>query len=141
MEKKTLTAEQFSKLLPKSNKFVSEDLSPENLAVLNEELAELVARNEAQQLGNTQLKTDFDAKVIELSSATTEVAQLKTKEASLNARIVDLLPYKEQVEKIQSKGKELPKEDAGSRETQNALPANHPNQVALAAFKQQKGIV
>ncbi len=133
MEKPTITAAQMSVLLPQSFKTISESLAPEALNTFTQEVAELQARLDAQATANTTLKKDFD-------DEKAKVTALETDKSNLTNEVNRLKPFEAKVLEIQGKGEGKPKEDVNSRQGENKLPADHPNVVALEAFKAANNI-
>ena len=135
MNKPVITAQQLAALYPTSHKVVSEKLTPEEYATFTDEAAEVNARLDAQESGNKKLNEDLATANAATKKAEDEATLLKADKIKQQAEIDRLKPFENKVLEIQSKGKGTPEEDANSRNQQQQLPANHPNSVALAAWK------
>lgn len=141
MNKPVITAQQLAALYPTSHKVVSEKLSPEEYAIFTDEAAEVNARLEAQGTGNMKLTEDLATANAATKKAEDEATLLKADKIKQEAEITRLKAYESKVLEITSKGKDKPEEDLNSRNDNNViLPENHPNSVALAAYKAAKGI-
>lgn len=140
MDKPVITAQQLAALYPVSHKVVSEKLSPEEYATFTEEAAEVNARLNAQESGNKKLNEDLDTANAATKKAEEEANLLKAEKIKQQAEIDRLKPFENKVLEIQSKGKGTANEDSNSRETSANLPENHPNSIALKAWKEAKGI-
>lgn len=143
MNKVTKTvAAVLTALIPKSEKTVSENLSTEEFNALGAELTEVQSRLDAQTEGNTQLKADLDAATQRATDAEAQVTTLTTAQTDLQGKLTsaeaDRDKYKGFYEEQKETGKELPKEDANSRES-GSLPANDPMAIAANHWKMNHG--
>lgn len=135
MDKPDITAQQLATLYPTSHKVASEKMTPEEYANFTDEAAEINARLEAQEAGNTKLKGDVAAANAAKTAAENQVTILKADGIKQQAEIDRLKVFENKVLEIQQKGKGSPNEDNNSRDEGKKLPENHPNSVALAAWK------
>lgn len=150
MSKVTITSEQLSGLLKSSLEVVTSKLTPEELASLSEDMAEVNSRLDAQTQANTAMKNDLDAEKVTVANLTTEKNTLTTENANLTTEKADLTqkvttleaevntlkPYKTQIELIQGGGRQLPKTDSNSSAEQKVLPDNHPDAIARKLYRQ-----
>ena len=140
MDKPTITSAQMSALLPTSIKVLSETLTPEAMNALTSEMAEINSRIEAQKTANEQLKTDYNAKKGKVTALETEKTTLTNEKVSLNNEVTRLKPFEQKITELTAAGKLKPDEDVNSRAGEKQLSADHPNAVAIAQYKAQKGI-
>lgn len=139
MNKPTNTVSAVMKsLIPKSEKAVSENLSTEEFNALGEELTEVQARIDSQTEGNTKVKADYEAAVKRADEAEAKVTTLTESQKDLQGKLqsaeADRDKYKGFYNEQKTAGKELPDEDANSRNA-DAVPDNHPNKVALRKWE------
>jgi chromosome segregation ATPase len=138
MSKPTTVAAVLTALIPKSEKTVSEKLSTEEFNALGAELTEVHSRLDAQTEGNTQLKADYEAALKRATDAEAQVTTLTTSQTDLQGKLTtaeaDRDKYKGFYEEQKESGKELPKEDANSRESGNLSP-NDPMAFAANYWK------
>lgn len=147
MQKPTITSAQMSVLLPTSFKVLSETLTPEAMHAFTSEMAEINSRMEAQKTANEQLKADYDTekgKVTALESEkttlTNEKTMLSNEKVLLSNEVTRLKPFEQKITELTTAGKLKPNEDVNSRAGESQLPANHPNAIAIAQFKEMNGI-
>jgi septal ring factor EnvC (AmiA/AmiB activator) len=125
-------------LFPKSLTAASEHFDSPQFESFRTEAEEAANRIQAQQDGNTQMKTDFDAAITRadtaeasLATATASLAEAEKKAADLAATNKQLQEWHDNHQQAMKGTRQ--KEDANLPEHIAGLPENHPNRLAVEA--------